>query len=107
MVRNPATIDTPEPPAPARRAWRLEEAKARFSEVVRLARERGPQRVTVHGRDAAVVVSAADYARLAPMAAAPSLAALFAEGPFARLEEWEDSLVRERAPVRPAPDFGA
>jgi prevent-host-death family protein len=87
-------------------SWKLEEAKARFSEVVRLARERGPQRVTVHGRDAVVVLSAADYARLAPAAAGTSLAALFSEGPFARLEQFDDSLVRERAPVGPAPDFG-
>jgi prevent-host-death family protein len=86
-------------------SWKLEEAKARFSEVVRLARERGPQRVTVHGRDAVVVLSAADYARLAPAAAGTSLAALFSAGPFARLENFEDSLVRERAPVRAAPDF--
>ena len=85
--------------------WKLEEAKARFSEVVRLARERGPQRITVHGREAVVVLSAADYARLAP-AATTSLAALFAEGPFARLEQFDESLVRERAPVRPVPDFG-
>jgi prevent-host-death family protein len=41
-----------------RRRWRLQDAKARFSEVVRLARERGPQRVTLHGRDAVVIVSA-------------------------------------------------
>ena len=46
--------------------WKLEDAKARFSEVVRLARERGPQRVTVRGRDAVVVLAAEDYARLAP-----------------------------------------
>jgi prevent-host-death family protein len=86
--------------------WKLEDAKARFSEIVRLARERGPQRVTVHGRDAVVVLSAADYARLAPATAGRSLAALFSEGPFARLDEFEDSLVRERAMVRDAPDFG-
>jgi len=29
--------------------WQLQEAKARFSEVFRLARECGPQRVTKHG----------------------------------------------------------
>jgi antitoxin Phd len=88
-------------------SWKLEGAKARFSEVVRLARERGPQRVTVHGRDAVVVVSAADYARLAPAAAKTSLAALFADGPFSRLERFEDSLVRARAPVRDVPDLEA
>jgi len=88
-------------------SWKLEDAKARFSEVVRLARERGPQRVTVHGRDAVVVVSAAEYARLAPAASKTSLAALFANSPFSRLERFEDSLVRERPPVRDAPDFEA
>ena len=87
--------------------WKLEEAKARFSELVRRARERGPQRVTVRGQDAVVVLSAADFARLAPAAAKPSLAALFAESPFARLEGFEDSLVRERVPVRDALDFKA
>jgi prevent-host-death family protein len=42
----------------------LQDAKARFSEVVRLAREVGPQRVTVRGRDAVVVVSSEEYDRL-------------------------------------------
>jgi prevent-host-death family protein len=42
----------------------LQDAKARFSEVVRLAREAGPQRVTVRGRDAVVVVSSEEYDRL-------------------------------------------
>ena len=87
-------------------SWKLEEAKARFSEVVRLARERGPQRVTVHGRNAVVVLSAGDYARLAPAAAGRSLAALFSNGPFARLEV-EDGLHQERPPLRDPIDFGA
>lgn len=43
--------------------WRLQDAKARFSEVVRRAREDGPQRVTLHGKDAVVVVSAEAYDR--------------------------------------------
>jgi antitoxin Phd len=46
------------------RPWRLQDAKARFSEVVRLARQAGPQRVTVRGRDAVVVVSSDEYDRL-------------------------------------------
>ena len=41
--------------------WKLQDAKARFSEVVRLARGGEPQRVTVHGEDAVVIVSAADF----------------------------------------------
>jgi prevent-host-death family protein len=43
----------------------LQEAKARFSEVVRRAKEEGPQHVTVHGREEVVVVGADDFRRLA------------------------------------------
>ncbi len=41
--------------------WQLQEAKNRFSEVVKRAREEGPQTVTVHGQRAAVVVSALEF----------------------------------------------
>src|SRR3979490_451539 len=41
--------------------WRLQDAKARFSEVVREAQRRGPQRVTLHGKDAVVVVGADEF----------------------------------------------
>ena len=56
----------PTPP----RTWKLQDAKARFSELVRAARAEGPQRVTVHGKDAVVVLSAADYARMQAAATA-------------------------------------
>jgi prevent-host-death family protein len=46
------------------RTWKLEDAKNRFSEVVRRALRHEPQRVTRSGRDAVVVVSAEDYERL-------------------------------------------
>ncbi|HTW72622.1 MAG TPA: type II toxin-antitoxin system Phd/YefM family antitoxin [Acetobacteraceae bacterium] len=88
-------------------AWKLEDAKARFSEVVRLALQGQPQHVSVRGRPAVVVLSAEEYARLAPAASSPSLAALFADSPFARLNDFEASLVRERAPMREARDFEA
>jgi len=45
--------------------WQLQDAKNRLSELVRKARDEGPQVITLHGRDAAVVVSARDYARQA------------------------------------------
>jgi len=45
--------------------WQMQEAKNRLSELVRKAREEGPQVITVHGADAAVVVSAEQYAKLA------------------------------------------
>jgi prevent-host-death family protein len=41
--------------------WKLQDAKARFSEVVRRARTDGPQHVTVHGKDAVVIVAAEDH----------------------------------------------
>ena len=85
--------------------WKLEDAKARFSEVVRLARERGPQRLTVRGQDAVVILSAADYAHLAPAAAKPTLAALFADSPFARLDDFEEGAGRGREVFRELPDF--
>jgi prevent-host-death family protein len=44
--------------------WLLQDAKARFSELVRKARSEGPQHVTVHGRDEVVVVTAESYRRL-------------------------------------------
>jgi antitoxin Phd len=46
--------------------WQLQEAKNRLSELVRQARKRGPQVITVHGADAVVVVAAEHYRRLAP-----------------------------------------
>ncbi|HEX9568729.1 MAG TPA: type II toxin-antitoxin system prevent-host-death family antitoxin [Rhodospirillales bacterium] len=50
----------------ALRPWKLEDAKARFSEVVRRARAEGPQRVTYRGEDAVVVIAVDELARLLP-----------------------------------------
>jgi prevent-host-death family protein len=51
-------------PGPAGTGWKLEDAKARFSEVVRRAQEEGPQTVTVRGQRRAVVLAAEEYDRL-------------------------------------------
>ena len=45
--------------------WQVQEAKQRFSELLRRALEEGPQVVTRHGEEVAVVVSAEEYLRLA------------------------------------------
>ncbi len=45
-------------------AWQLQEAKQRFSELVRRALNEGPQTVTRHGADVVVVLSAAAYREL-------------------------------------------
>jgi prevent-host-death family protein len=44
--------------------WQLQEAKARLSEVVKKAAKEGPQKITVHGESAAVVISSKEYERL-------------------------------------------
>lgn len=45
-------------------AWQLQEAKQRFSELVRRAEREGPQVVTRHGEEVVVVVPAEEYRRL-------------------------------------------
>jgi prevent-host-death family protein len=44
--------------------WLLQDAKARFSELVRRVHSDGPQRVTGHGRDEVVVIAAEEFRRL-------------------------------------------
>ena len=44
-------------------AWQLQEAKQRFSELVRRAEAEGPQIVTRNGREVVVVVAAAEFER--------------------------------------------
>lgn len=63
MTRKTSTLATPTA-QPARGRWRLQDAKARFSELVRTAHGNGPQHVTLHGRDAVVVVDADEFNRL-------------------------------------------
>ena len=41
--------------------WQLQDAKARFSELVKRAREQGPQHVSVRGEPAVVVVSEEEF----------------------------------------------
>ena len=44
--------------------WQVQEAKQRFSEVLRRAKAEGPQIVTKHGQDVAVVVDIDEFHRL-------------------------------------------
>ena len=45
-------------------AWRLRDARQRLSRLIDSARTDGPQVVTRHGREVAVVLSIDDYRRL-------------------------------------------
>jgi prevent-host-death family protein len=44
--------------------WQVQEAKQRFSEVLRAAEAGEPQIVTKHGEEVAVVIDIAEYRRL-------------------------------------------
>jgi prevent-host-death family protein len=44
--------------------WQLQEAKQRFSELIRSVETDGPQFVTRHGEEVAVVIDIAEYRRL-------------------------------------------
>jgi antitoxin Phd len=44
--------------------WQVQEAKAHFSEVMAKAEQEGPQIITRHGAERAVVLSIADYRAL-------------------------------------------
>jgi prevent-host-death family protein len=83
--------------------WQLQEAKQRFSEIVRQAHDDGPQVVTRHGEEVAVVVSIEEYRRLTGskpdfkdfLRSAPDLAALDIHRPDERARGVE--LTDERA----------
>lgn len=45
--------------------WQMQEAKARLSEVVKRAEAEGPQDITLHGHSVAVMLSRAEFDRLA------------------------------------------
>jgi prevent-host-death family protein len=62
--------------------WLLQDAKARFSELVRRVRSEGPQRVTVHGRDEVVVISAEEFRRLKGDLTGKSLIAAMQASPY-------------------------
>ena len=45
-------------------SWPVQDAKARFSELLRASLQKGPQVVTLRGTDAAVLVPIAEWNRL-------------------------------------------
>lgn len=45
-------------------SWQVQEAKSRFSEVIEEAQKKGPQIITKHGSERAVVLSMEDFRAL-------------------------------------------
>jgi prevent-host-death family protein len=74
----------------------MQEAKARLSEVVKLAESDGPQDITLHGRSVAVVISRAAFERLSGNEY--SLVEFMRRSPLYGLEEIEFD--RDRSPAR-------
>jgi antitoxin Phd len=64
--------------------WPLQEAKARFSELVKRAQHEGPQTVSVRGEPAVVIVSMEEAKKLLPSKSAWE--AMRGPGPYFDLE---------------------
>jgi antitoxin Phd len=64
--------------------WQLQTAKAKFSEVFRLARTEGPQRITRQGKEGVVMISDEHFERLTVKSHQPkSIVQFFRESPLA------------------------
>ena len=72
----------PRPPQRRPGYWLLQDAKARFSELVRKVRSEGPQHVTVHGRDEVVVIAAEEFRRLKGSAPGQALIEAMQASPY-------------------------
>jgi prevent-host-death family protein len=77
--------------------WVLQDAKARFSELVRRVRSEGPQHVTVHGRDGVVVIAAEEFRRLKGQVTGQALIAAMQASPHREIEIEPE---RRQLPVR-------
>lgn len=77
------------------RQWALQDAKARLSELVRLAAEHEPQEITLRGEPAVVVLSVEDYRQL--LAPKPSFVELIRTSP---LMDVEIDLTRDKSLTR-------
>src|SRR5271169_1263325 len=86
-MKKPTRLKKPVKSGAARPSnrWRLQDAKARLSEVVRQAQQRGPQRVTVHGRDAVVVIRADEFDRIQRPVSGRDIVAALAASPLAEV----------------------
>ncbi|MBM3570501.1 MAG: type II toxin-antitoxin system Phd/YefM family antitoxin [Alphaproteobacteria bacterium] len=73
--------------------WALQDAKAKFSQVVKAAAADGPQLVTLRGAETAVVLSIADYRRLE--AQRPTLVDYLLAGP--KLDDRRAAALARRA----------
>ncbi|MFB4272713.1 type II toxin-antitoxin system Phd/YefM family antitoxin [Nonomuraea sp. GTA35] len=67
--------------------WQVQEAKQRFSEVLRRAHDEGPQVVSKHGRNIAVILDMDEYRRLTSTEPEPDFKEFLLSAP-----DWPDDL---------------
>ena len=77
------------------RAWQLQEAKNKFSEVVEEALKHGPQVITKRGKETVIVLSYADYRKM--MLTQKKLSDFFRESPLVGIDL---DLTRDKSPTR-------
>ena len=71
----------------ARVDWQVQTAKAKFSEVFRLARTEGPQHITRQGKEGVVMISDEQYDRLVAKSRQPkSIVQFFRASPLVGVE---------------------
>jgi prevent-host-death family protein len=95
MSKTPRPRRRPRDRRPGR--WLLQDAKARFSELVRRVRAEGPQHVTVHGRDEVVIIAAEEFRRLKGDLSGEALVAVMRASPYRGIDIEPR---RSRTPVR-------
>lgn len=76
--------------------WQLQEAKQHFSELIRAVQTDGPQIVTKHGQQVAVVLDIVDYRRMLGMERVEDFKTFLASAPDMSMLEIE----RSTEPVR-------
>ncbi len=81
--------------------WQIQEAKQRFSEMIRAVTSEGPQVITRHGEDIAVVIEIGEFHRLTRPSA--DLASILLGGP--KLDDGTADVFAEIEAERKA-DFG-
>ena len=75
--------------------WQLQEAKAQFSKVVRLAKKEGPQDISIRGKEGVVLVSKREFDTLSKKQM--SFVEFMASSP---LRDVEIDLTRDNSPCR-------
>jgi prevent-host-death family protein len=76
--------------------WQLQEAKQHFSELIRAVQTKGPQIVTKHGQQVAVVLDIVDYRRMVGVEVVDDFKSFLAAAP----DVGELEIERSTEPVR-------